>query len=270
MTVVDGWRIIQHLYPRLVFRETFTGDGINPTFQLDGTIGNGTFEYGSWTVARVETALPAHATKTDGGTLWDSLLPLVRNRVQVSSINGSGLVTLSYAPRSGVDFYVWYWYELRAGTKIDDYYREDFIAKMESDAGASLASQVSVDTANFGVLLSATEDTMQKVADKLDDSPGKWGPSESITISGGVATVTRPGVKILTSEAGATDDLYTVAGLSTNEEVILMAATGHTITVKNGTNIKCKWDFTITGYDLFPLFCLDGTICAGEYRGDNQ
>jgi len=270
VTIIDGWRVIQHLYPRLVFRETFTGDGSNTTFQLDGTVGNGTFEYGSWTEARIETALPAHATKTNGATLWDSLVLLVRNRVQVSSINNSGLVTLSHAPRNNVDFYVWYWYELRAGTKIDNYYREDFIAKMETDAGASLASQVTADTTNFGVLLSSADDTVQKVADTLDDSPGKYGPSESITISSGVATVTRPGVKILTSETGTTDDLDSTVGLSTNEEVILKAASEHTIVVKHGTNIKCRFDFSLTGNNRMVLLCNDGTVCDAVSRAANQ
>jgi len=265
--IIGGWEIVQHLYPRLVVRESFVGDGSDTTFQLDGTLGNGTFEYGGWVVDHVKTTLPAHATKTNGGALWDSLLPLIRNRVQVSSISSASLCTLSHAPRDGIDFYIWYWYELRASDKLIDYYREDFIAKMEGEAGVNIASAITTDTANFNGHLSANDDTVQKALDTLDDitAGGDLGAAVTITLTdAGVAALSGPGYyKIATYDGAATDDMVQITGLAAGQFVILMASDdAKTVVVKDGTNIKCRLDFELDSqYDGAIVFCLDGTVC---------
>jgi len=119
---------------RLVFRETFTGDGSATTFQLAGP-DNATFAIGAWASANIQSALPAHVTNaTTKKPIYDSLIPISRNRIGVSSISAAtGIATLNYAPRNGVLFYIFYWYELSGRAYIEDYYREDFVASMESD-----------------------------------------------------------------------------------------------------------------------------------------
>lgn len=172
MERIDGYEK-QREYPlRIVLRESFTGDGSTKTFTLDGTAGNATFRASSWSLACVQTSLPAHVTKTNKKPAYDGLIPGVRNRIGVSSINsGTGVVTLDYAPRSGVEFYIWYWYELPIQGILEDYYREDFVGSMEEESGGGGgdAREVDTDTTNFGGILSAADDTVQKALDTTDD-----------------------------------------------------------------------------------------------------
>jgi len=121
---------------RIVFRETFVGDGVDITFQLDGTIGNASFAIGGWDAVNVSNLLPSHVTRDDNNEpTYDSLIPLIRNRVDVVSISVTGLVTLNFPPRSGVSFRIWYWYDLDPGEKLADYFREEYVAEMESERG---------------------------------------------------------------------------------------------------------------------------------------
>lgn len=151
-------------------RETFTGNGAATTFQLTGNLGNATFETGEWVVGAVKTAMAAYATKTTGASLYDSLLPLLRNRISVSSISAGGLVTLDYAPMAE-NFYIWYWYDLSVnGSAFEDYYRDEFVSDTEGEGtGGDLASDISTDTSAFNGQLSALDDTVQKALDTLDD-----------------------------------------------------------------------------------------------------
>ena len=151
----------------IVLRETFTGDGSDTTFQLTSGIGNCTFDKGAWAAAQVETSYPAHVTGTDKAPTYDSTNLITRNRIGVSSIDGDGLVTLDYAPRSGVSFYIWYWYTLSANDEIT-YYREDFVASME-EQGAVIAGGITVDVTNFNNLLSAGDSTVQAALETIDD-----------------------------------------------------------------------------------------------------
>jgi len=191
----------EHLY---VFRETFTGNGAATTFQLTSNVGNATFETGSWTVVNVETAMAADASKTTGAALYDSLLPLVRHKITVSSISATGLVTLNYAPMAE-NFYIWYWYDME-GDAIQDYYRDDYVSSMEADAGVTVASGITVDVVGFAGLLDSNDNTVQKALDSLDD----------LTISsdnGVVGTVTAGNIKINTPQSiatGASPEFVTV------------------------------------------------------------
>lgn len=158
---------------KIVLREQFTGDGSDTTFQLTNSPDNCTFDKGAWTAASIETGYPAHVTGTDKKATYDSLLPLTRHRIAVSSIDASGLVTLDYAPRSDVDFYIWYWYTLSANDEIT-YYREDFVASMEGEA-AVLGSEITLDTTNFDGILSESDTTVQAALETVDDYSGGGG-----------------------------------------------------------------------------------------------
>lgn len=151
----------------IVLRETFTGDGSDTTFQLTSGVGNCTFDKGAWAAAQIATAYPAHITGTDKAPTYDSTNIITRNRISVSSIDANGLVTLDYAPRDGVSFYVWYWYTLSANDEIT-YYREDFVASME-EQGAVIAGGITVDVTNFDNLLSSADTTVQTALETIDD-----------------------------------------------------------------------------------------------------
>lgn len=151
----------------VVFRQTFTGDGVTKTFQLTSDVGNATFLHGQWEVANVKYLMAADATKTTRAALYDSLLPLVRHKVSVSSISAAGLVTLDYAPMAE-NFYIWYWYDLE-GDHLEDYYRDDYVSSMEADSGVTVASGITVAVAGFAGLLDSEDTTVQKALDSLDD-----------------------------------------------------------------------------------------------------
>lgn len=169
MERINGHLLYREYPEYVVFRESFTGDGSATTFTLGGTVGNATFHNTSWSLSCVATTFPAHVTNTNKKPTYDSLIPLTRNRVGVSSINGTtGVVTLDYAPRNGVNFYIWYWYALPTHGLLEDYYREDFVASMEEEA-ASYSEDITVTTTNFGGILSSADNTVQKALDTIDD-----------------------------------------------------------------------------------------------------
>ena len=153
--------------PRLVFKESFVGTGSQTTFTLTGSILNGTFSTGSWSLSRLLYTLPSHATKTNKKALYDSSNIFTRNRIEVSSINASGVVTLNQPPISGESFYIWYWYTLDDPDVIDDYYREDFIASMEAIT-QTIAQNVPVDTSGFSEFLGPGDTNVQQALDTLD------------------------------------------------------------------------------------------------------
>lgn len=169
MERIDGHLLYRYYPEYVVFRESFTGDGTTKTFTLDGTIGNATLRGVSWGISSVKTTYLAHVTNTSKKPIYDSLIPLTRHRISVSSINATtGIVTLDYAPRNGVNFYVWYWYALPTHGLLEDYYREDFVASMEEEA-AGYSEDVTVTTTNFGGILSGADSTVQKALDTIDD-----------------------------------------------------------------------------------------------------
>lgn len=137
------------------FREEFQGDGIATTFQLDGSITNGSFDSGSWDVNVILLTQPKDIARKDNfKPVYDSALLFVRNRVSVVSISASGLVTLSHAPRSGVDFNIYYWYDLKTDDVIDDYQKDDVATSAEIDT--QISSQVPMQT-----ISGATYDNLQ-------------------------------------------------------------------------------------------------------------
>jgi len=174
----------------LVFREQFTGNASDVTFQLTNNIGNAAFEVGSWSASQIQTSYPSHITGTNKQPIYDSVLPILRHRINISSISSTGLVTLDYAPLA-VNFYIWYWYTLTPKDHLSTYHREDFVASME-EQGSYLASEIYTDTTNFDSILSATEDTAQKSLDILDDHlhTAQTLENDGITPDSGTLTLT--------------------------------------------------------------------------------
>jgi len=166
--------------PWVVFKESFTGDGVTKTFTLDGTILNATFLSGAWIVEDVQITKSVSITKTNGKAIYDSLNVFTRHRIASESVSAAGVVTLNYAPRNEAVFYIYYWYELSNTARLKDYYRDDIVSKFESDE-PSIASSVNVNTTDFGDILSVSEDTVQKALDILDDHGH---PDTDITIYG--------------------------------------------------------------------------------------
>lgn len=146
MHYINGAQVGVRVVNRVVFREQFTGDGSTVEFALAGSSLNATWRAGGWTVDRVLNTLPSYATNTSGSPVYDGLVPLVRHKATVGSINATtGIVTLDYAPRNGVDFYIWYWYELHEHDILEDYYREDIVTSMEQEEGAGSGVLVLLD-----------------------------------------------------------------------------------------------------------------------------
>ena len=117
----------------IVFREGFTGDGSNTGYNLVGDTGtmNAVWIDGVWTGPGIQDLKPAHATRrSDHGPLYDSVVLLTRNRINVLSVSPTGHIVLDYPPRNNHPFFVWYWYETQPGQNFQ-YYREEFVASME-------------------------------------------------------------------------------------------------------------------------------------------
>jgi hypothetical protein len=153
---------------RLVFRENFTGNGSATGFVLTGALQNAGFSVGSWSAANVLNALQVDITDFDGKPIYDSNIPIYRDRINATLVDSFGNVTLNFAPLAGQQFSIWYWYQLQAGNVLSYYYREDHVAEMEGD-GVQMASQVDTDTTSWGnVVLRTTDNTVQKALNRLD------------------------------------------------------------------------------------------------------
>lgn len=118
----------------LIFKEEFTGNGVLTTFQLDGTILNGTFAQGVWDASNIQIGSSKNVTNTSGNKIYDDSIffVLTRNEISVVSISGTGLVTLSHPPRS-IDFNIYYVYRVNTNDDIDGYLRDDIVVKTEAD-----------------------------------------------------------------------------------------------------------------------------------------
>ncbi|KKL75336.1 hypothetical protein LCGC14_2055920 [marine sediment metagenome] len=157
-----------------VFKQTFTGNGSQTQFQLNGTE-NATFTDGSsWSSVKILNTLPSYITKTNKGAIYDSINIFTRNRITVSSINGSGLVTLSHIPRDTQQFIIWYWYDLATTDTIDDYYREDFVTTIEGEKPVLIATDIT---------FSESQTVKQAIDDLASDTHTQ--NTDTILLSGG-------------------------------------------------------------------------------------
>jgi hypothetical protein len=157
-------------YQFLVFKETFTGDGVSTQFQLNGNVLNCEFISGGWKPVGVVSHLGGDITDTANQPLYDKswYWLFTRHRIAVESISGSTTVNLDYPPISGAPFYLWYWYNLQKGDRIDNYYREDYVASME-EQGVNLATNVATNASVFtNNILTINETDVQKALEKID------------------------------------------------------------------------------------------------------
>jgi hypothetical protein len=154
----------------VVFSEQVTGNGLATHFQLTGALTNGQFISGGWVALNILNTLDSNVTDINGKPIYDAnfLYIFTRHRIYVDSIDISGGVNLDYAPMSGAVFKIWYWYDLQPNDRINNYYREDYVAKMEETDG-DLATNVVANVVNFNQILSASDNTVQKALETLDD-----------------------------------------------------------------------------------------------------
>lgn len=118
----------------LVFTESFTGDGITTTFQLDGSITNGIFAAGSWDASNIEITLTSNIVRTDNKKPTYDLIPnFLGNRINITSVSATGLVTTDFIVRNGINVNLYYWYDLQEADEIGDYHRDDIVDKSEAD-----------------------------------------------------------------------------------------------------------------------------------------
>ena len=172
--LVGGQSSLAISLKQCVFKQTFTGNGSDTQFQLNGTE-NATFTDGSsWAGAKILNSLPSYITKTNKGAIYDSINIFARNRITVSSINGSGLVTLSHVPRDTQQFIIWYWYDLATTDTIDDYYREDFITTIEGEKPVLIATDITF----------SESQTVKQAIDALDSDIHTQN-TDTILLSGG-------------------------------------------------------------------------------------
>ena len=153
--------------PPVVFKENFTGNGTDQTFTLTGAIQNATWKNGAWDIKKVLITKAASITNSSGGALYDSAIPLYRDRISVVSISAAGLVTLDYIPRAEA-FSIYYWYQPARNDLLDTYIRDDIVSAAES-SDPSLANAVQTDTTNFNKNLSSADDTVQKALETIDN-----------------------------------------------------------------------------------------------------
>lgn len=159
------------LLSRVVFAEEFTGDGSSTTFTLSGNVVNAIFATGSsWNASQIIITKQAHITDEEGKPIYHSSIPLLKQRIFVTNISSSGVVTLNYAPLNGQKCYIWYWYQLSLLDSLTAYERDDFVAQIEEE-GTNEAWNVSVYTGNFNnVVLNSTHNTVQKALEQLDET----------------------------------------------------------------------------------------------------
>lgn len=128
-----GGRGVNGIGDFVVFFEEFTGNGINTQFQLTDNIQNATFSNGIWQVGYILNTKQSDVVNSALSPIYDSIIPIVRNKISVSSISSGGLVTLSHAPRDTAVFRVYYSYRLSTEDRLTDYYKDDIVNTAEAD-----------------------------------------------------------------------------------------------------------------------------------------
>jgi hypothetical protein len=217
----------------IVFCEEFTGNGVSSTAQLDGSITNGQFISGGWSTIEVANTLPAYITDLNGKPIYNSSNIFTRTRISVSNINSSGLVTLSGIPLNSQQYKVWYFYSLSSDDRLDNYYRDDFVAGMEEEISSTvLGSQVFINTAAFNGILNGTHTTAQSAFDAIDDHlhPQYTLLTTAAAISGDLqdqidllngATITSSGGSILVAQNGLNFNLEVASAPVSNHNDLL-------------------------------------------------
>jgi hypothetical protein len=100
---------------------------------------------------------------------------------------------------------------------------------------------------------------------------GSWG-NYAATIASDAISIGDPGIYAITGEGGLADNLATINGGNTGDELVLYAAdTTKTITVKHGTgNIHIGADFSLDDeYDMIRLLKRSSGKWTGGGLADN-
>jgi len=129
----------------IVAREKFTGDGSTKIFQLSGSSNDGfnvTYSKGNWEAADIQVQLPTKITSTSWVDIYDSLVFFSRNKISVLSISSAGVVTLNYAPRNTIEFYVYYYLQLDISDIMSSYERDTIINSMSAGGGGGGSIEV--------------------------------------------------------------------------------------------------------------------------------
>jgi hypothetical protein len=180
---------------RLVFKENFTGNGVSTSAVLTGALQNAAYSVGAWSAASVLTALQVDITNWEGAAIYDSVIPIYRDRIKVTSVDSFGNVTLNFPPLNGQQYSIWYFYQLQASDVLSYYYREEYVSEMESGA-VQMAADVDTNTTAWGnIVLRTTDNTVQKAFDRLDSYVG--------AISGGSGFTPLEGTGIDITPVGA-------------------------------------------------------------------
>jgi hypothetical protein len=216
----------------IVFCETVTGNGAATQFQLTGAISNGEFISGGWQSPHVLNTLNSDVTDLNNGTIYDAgiLSIFTRHKIAVSNINVSGLVTTDYIPQNNQVFKIWYWYDLQGSDRIDNYYRDDYVTKMESTAG-DIASNIQANIVNFTNILNSTDTNVQLALETLD----KHTHPEIASIS----------AAILSLESTKQDKITLIGGSGVT--IVESPASTWTINVTGGpgtsTSVQFPWNY---------------------------
>lgn len=210
---------VQNLTSRVVFKEAFTGNGTSNTFNLNGTILNGAFATGAWGSGYIAISMTAYITDSNGQVIYDSVIPLYRDKIQVLSVDTAGLVTTDFIPLAGQQGYIWYWYQLTTTDSLSYYYREDFVTYAESEAGTDVATAVYVGPTPFSnIVVKFTDVTVDDALHSIDSyvvALSATGPSASTGATGvpginGATGATGVGINGASGATGATG----VAGIN--------------------------------------------------------
>ena len=102
---------------------------------------------------------------------------------------------------------------------------------------------------------------------------GAWGIAATVTLgASGVAALTGPGLYIVKANAGVSDSLVQITGLSARDEVVLEPYDGHTITIVNDASKLALQgvDFVMNDKnDKITLVCRGGNVCDEKGRASN-
>jgi hypothetical protein len=103
--------------------------------------------------------------------------------------------------------------------------------------------------------------------DYYEKSASVFGYEEVTIDEWGIATITGPGLIILSANTGTEDDLETVIGLHRPDRAVFMAAEGHVIYFRKNSDLRLPSDLRLSGYRTITLMGTElegsGDTCVG-------
>lgn len=129
-----------------------------------------------------------------------------------------------------------------------------------SGPGSSTDRAIATWNGTTGIDLRDNPNTNVDTNGNLTANEYKYPTAQAATLASDAFTVSK-GYAVITSETGTSDNLATINGGSGRQDLTIQAASGHTITVKNGTGnifLNSGSDFVLSGDKTLRLF-YDGT-----------